>query len=48
MTDSKQDPPVGYGNPPLATQFKPGQSGNPSGRRFDRVLNRVASRRALP
>ena len=30
--DSRQDPPVGYGNPPLATRFKPGQSGNPSGR----------------
>lgn len=23
---------VGYGNPPLHTRFKPGQSGNPSGR----------------
>ena len=24
--------PVGYGNPPKETQFKPGQSGNPRGR----------------
>ncbi|MEE1656743.1 DUF5681 domain-containing protein [Microvirga sp. CF3062] len=24
--------PVGYGKPPKATQFKPGQSGNPNGR----------------
>jgi hypothetical protein len=30
--ESKQDPPVGYRNPPRATRFKPGQSGNPSGR----------------
>src|SRR5262249_2514390 len=31
---SRSDPPyaVGYGNPPQATQFKPGQSGNPGGR----------------
>lgn len=26
------DKPVGYGNPPRRTQFKPGQSGNPRGR----------------
>ena len=26
---------VGYGKPPAATQFKPGQSGNPRGRRKD-------------
>lgn len=25
-------PPVGPGNPPVATRFKPGQSGNPTGR----------------
>ena len=24
---------VGYGNPPVHTRFKPGQSGNPKGRR---------------
>lgn len=24
--------PVGYGKPPIGSQFKPGQSGNPSGR----------------
>jgi Family of unknown function (DUF5681) len=27
-----QDRSVGYGRPPIATQFKPGVSGNPSGR----------------
>jgi Family of unknown function (DUF5681) len=27
---------VGYRNPPLNTRFKPGQSGNPKGRRADR------------
>lgn len=27
-----QDRTVGYGRPPVATQFKPGRSGNPSGR----------------
>ena len=26
---------VGYGNPPVRTRFKPGQSGNPKGRRKD-------------
>jgi hypothetical protein len=30
--DSTQDPPVGYGNPPRHARFKPGESGNPSGR----------------
>lgn len=30
--DRSWDPEVGYGRPPKATQFKPGQSGNPSGR----------------
>ena len=29
---NKQDDPIGYKHPPLATQFKPGVSGNPSGR----------------
>lgn len=33
MTNSdRQDGPVGYKRPPRATQFKPGQSGNPRGR----------------
>ena len=31
MTDEKEAP-VGYGRPPRHTQFKPGQSGNPTGR----------------
>ena len=30
--DTKHDEPVGYKRPPVATQFKPGVSGNPSGR----------------
>jgi hypothetical protein len=27
------DPKVGYGRPPVASRFKPGMSGNPSGKR---------------
>lgn len=30
--DSGEDHTVGYGRPPVHTQFKPGQSGNPAGR----------------
>jgi hypothetical protein len=29
---TNEDPPVGYKRPPKAAQFKPGQSGNPSGK----------------
>lgn len=29
---SRDDYEVGYGRPPLATRFKPGQSGNPKGK----------------
>src|SRR5215207_5514202 len=45
---------VGYRSPPVATRFKPGQSGNPSGRRkgsqnlrtlFDKILNEQISLR---
>ena len=32
MTSNPPDGPPGYGNPPKASQFKPGQSGNPRGR----------------
>jgi hypothetical protein len=32
-TDNKQDRRVGYGLPPKQTQFQPGRSGNPNGRR---------------
>jgi Family of unknown function (DUF5681) len=28
----ENDKPVGYASPPVATRFKPGQSGNPNGR----------------
>jgi Family of unknown function (DUF5681) len=31
MTNNSDDK-IGYGSPPKRTQFKPGQSGNPSGR----------------
>ena len=31
--DGRRDYEVGYGKPPKRTQFKPGQSGNPKGRR---------------
>lgn len=30
--EKEQDYEVGYGKPPVATRFKPGQSGNPKGR----------------
>jgi hypothetical protein len=32
MRRYKIDSKVGYGNPPKATRFKPGHSGNPKGR----------------
>ena len=32
MDNDESDFPVGYKKPPLETRFKPGQSGNPSGR----------------
>ena len=32
MTEDRNDYEVGYGRPPLHSRFKPGQSGNPSGR----------------
>jgi len=32
QTKKDQDYPVGYGKPPIDTQFKKGQSGNPAGR----------------
>ena len=47
---AEDDQKVGYRRPPLATRFKPGQSGNPSGKRkarptvsqrLDRILAEV-------
>jgi Family of unknown function (DUF5681) len=32
MNDEKNDYEVGYKRPPIATRFKKGQSGNPSGK----------------
>jgi hypothetical protein len=32
MSDEKNDYEVGYKRPPVATRFKKGQSGNPSGK----------------
>ena len=54
--DQTSRPPakVGYGSPPVHSQFKPGQSGNPSGRAkgsqklktlFNKVLNEEISLR---
>ena len=34
--DSDKEKMVGYGRPPIATQFKKGKSGNPKGRQKDR------------
>ncbi|XWN33582.1 MAG: DUF5681 domain-containing protein [Devosia sp.] len=46
--DTSQTDTVGYGRPPKAHQFKPGQSGNPQGRRkgsknFKTILEAIAS-----
>jgi hypothetical protein len=32
LPPDSDEPPVGYGNPPMATRFRPGVSGNPKGR----------------
>ena len=37
------DPEIGYGRPPKATRFKPGQSGNPNGRPKGAKTRRFAS-----
>ena len=36
-----EDPPVGYKKPPKSSQFRPGQSGNPSGK--SKGLRSIAS-----
>lgn len=33
MSENEENYEVGYGNPPKHTQFQPGQSGNPKGRK---------------
>ena len=43
------DKPIGYGNPPIHSRFKKGQSGNPGGRKkdsrnFKTVLDEVMAR----
>ena len=41
MTNGRSNYEVGYGKPPLTTRFKPGQSGNPRGRKKGRKDFRV-------
>jgi Family of unknown function (DUF5681) len=44
---STKDKPVGYSSPPIHSQYKPGQSGNPSGRPTKTVkLNDVLTKEA--
>ena len=45
---SEEESKVGYRRPPVATRFKPGQSGNPSGKRkarptLSQLLDRILS-----
>lgn len=46
-TDNPRDDGVGYGRPPTATQFKPGQSGNPRGRPRKETGHRATAARVL-
>jgi len=38
---------VGYGNPPTKSQFKKGKSGNPLGRRIERMIKRGGAKAPL-
>jgi hypothetical protein len=44
---SRTDYEVGWGRPPKSTRFKPGQSGNPKGRRRDKKEQTAMLREAL-
>jgi hypothetical protein len=50
MTDKKnsekgaQPEKVGYGNPPMSTRFKKGQSGNPGGRKKEEKMHKPVGR----
>lgn len=53
MSKTKRPYEVGHGKPPIKTQFKPGQSGNPSGRPTrkpdltTRIGKKLASKRSV-
>ena len=50
MSARKKDYTIGYGRPPAAHRFKPGQSGNPRGRpksrkNFDTMVREIVNRK---
>jgi Family of unknown function (DUF5681) len=47
MSSNPKNPAVGYKNPPRHTQFKPGESGNPSGRPKGSVSKKRLSLEAI-
>jgi len=46
-SDNPRDEAIGYGRPPKATQFKPGQSGNPRGRPRKETGDQATAARVL-